>query len=64
MEFSQLYYVVSEEEGWVQVELTATGPVATSYTVEVTTNSGSAHSKQNQHVQHTQRVQQQSSGTV
>ena len=45
VEFGQLYYVVSEEEGRVEVDVTASGPSDTRYTVIVTTNSGSAQSK-------------------
>lgn len=47
VEFSQSYYVVGEEEGWVEVEVIASGPSDTSYTVQVTTKSGSADSKRN-----------------
>lgn len=45
--FSQSYYVVGEEEGWVEVGVTASGPSDTSYTVQVKTKSGSAQSKRN-----------------
>ena len=45
VEFSQLYYVVGEEEGWVEVDVTASGPSDTSYMVQVVTKSGSAKSK-------------------
>ena len=44
VDFSQLHYVVSEEEGWVEVDLVATGSTSTSYTIQVTTISGSARS--------------------